>query len=449
MKKRETLFIGFMLFSMFFGAGNLIFPPMLGSEAGTSFWPAIIGFIVTGVGLPFAVLFAISLVSGGIKTISSRVHPVFASVFIVIVYLCIGPLLAIPRNATVGFEMAAAPFIHNPDFMKLGLGIFTFIFFALVFLIGLNPEKMEKYMGRWMTPALLTAMVVLCVTALWKLGSPSQPPVGGYKTGAFFTGFLDGYNTMDALAALAFGIVILSAVQDKGAQTKSQLRKHMILASLVAGVLLSLVYVFLGLSGSRMGGVGDFTSGTALLSAMAQTLFGPAGKTIIGIIFVMACLTSVVGLTTACGQYFSKLIPWASYKMIIFAVTLVGFLLANMGLAQILKVSVPFLVTAYPITIMLVVLTFLNRFFPSSRVAYATTILFTGVFALLGGLHAAGLKLGVLDTMREAMPLSSSGLEWLIPGIIGLVLGMILGLFTKKDKEKSIPAYEQSVEDAL
>jgi len=443
MKKRETLFIGFMLFSMFFGAGNLIFPPMLGSEAGTAFWPAIAGFVATGVGLPFAVLFAISLVSGGIKTISSRVHPIFASVFIVIVYLCIGPLLAIPRNATVGFEMAAAPFIHNAEYLKLGLGIFTFIFFALVFLIGLNPEKMEKYMGRWMTPALLTAIVVLCITALWKLGSPSQPPTGNYTSGAFFTGFLDGYNTMDALAALAFGIVILTAVQDKGAQTKSQLRKHMILASLVAGALLSLVYVFLGLSGMRMGDVSSFTSGTALLSAMAQTLFGPAGKIIIGLIFVMACLTSVVGLTVACGQYFSKLIPRANYKIVIFAVSLVGFLFANMGLAQILKVSVPFLVTAYPITIMLVVLTFFNGLFRNSRIVYATTILFTGLFALLGGLHAAGLEMGVLDELREAMPLSSSGLEWIVPALIGMVVGLVIGLFAKGNEEQVVAENEE------
>ncbi|WLV24470.1 branched-chain amino acid transport system II carrier protein [Aciduricibacillus chroicocephali] len=448
MKKRDTLFIGFMLFSMFFGAGNLIFPPMLGAQAGTSFWPAIIGFITTGVGLPFAVLFAISLVEGGIRTIGSRVHPKFATIFIVLVYLCIGPLLAIPRNATVAFEMAAAPFIKNPAHMTLGLGIFTFVFFTLVFLIALKPEKMDKYMGRWMAPALLGVMIILCVVALTHLGAPTQAPDQAYSSGAYFAGFLDGYNTMDALAALAFGIVILTAIQDKGVESKKQLRINMILASLVAGVLLSFVYIFLGMSGARMGAAGEFAAGTSLLSAMAQTLFGPAGKIILGLMFLMACLTSVAGLVSACGQYFSKLISWASHKQVAFGVSLIGFLLANMGLAQILKVSVPFLVTAYPITIMLVVLTFCSGLFRNMRIAYATTILFTGVFALLGGLHAAGLNLGIFDTIREAMPLSSYGLEWVLPGLIGLAAGAIFGLMIPREMEEHT-AERVSAEDAV
>lgn len=448
MRKRDTLFIGFMLFSMFFGAGNLIFPPMLGAQAGTSFWPAIIGFITTGVGLPFALLFAISLVEGGIRTIGSRVHPVFSTVFIVLVYLCIGPLLAIPRNATVGFEMAAAPFIKNPDHMALGLGIFTFIFFTLVYLIALKPEKMEKYMGRWMAPILLGVMVVLCVFAFMHLGSPSQAPDEAYSSGAYFTGFLDGYNTMDALAALAFGIVILTAIQDKGVESKSSLRIHMILASLVAGVLLSLVYIFLGMSGARMGAAGDFAAGTSLLTAMAQVLFGPAGKVILGVMFLMACLTSVAGLVSACGQYFSKLIPRVSHKVAAFIVTAIGFLLANMGLAQILKVSVPFLVTAYPITIMLVVLTFCSRLFRNMRIAYATTILFTGIFALLGGLAAAGLHMGVIDTVREAMPLAEYGLEWVLPALIGLIAGAVIGFFMPRAEETSLD-FPASAEDVV
>ncbi|CAM3022597.1 branched-chain amino acid transport system II carrier protein [Paenibacillus sediminis] len=431
MRKLDTLFIGFMLFSMFFGAGNLIFPPFLGAQSGTSYWLAMSGFIVTGVGLPFAVLFAISLVQGGIQTIGNRVHPLFSTIFMVIIYLCIGPFLAIPRNANVAYEMGIKPFLGSSSSAWV-LFLFTALFFAVAYIVSLNPSKMEKYMGRWITPALLISMVVLCVVGFIKLDDPFQSPIGQYTHGAFSTGFIEGYNTMDALASLAFGIVILTAIQQRGIHDKKQLTKYTLTASLIAGVLLAMIYVSLGLIGGKMAANGSFTNGTDILTSASTLLLGQGGKALLGFIFTLACFTTVVGLTTACGQYFSKLIPKASYKAVVTIVTLIGFTLSNLGLNQILKVSVPFLVTAYPLTIVLITLTFFHRFFNGSRKVYASALLFTGVIALIEGLNSFGLDLGPLQTFRDILPLSSVGLEWILPALVGIVVGMVLSRFSKK-----------------
>lgn len=435
MKKFDSLFIGLMLFSMFFGAGNLIFPPFLGAQSGTSFWAAMTGFVLTGVGLPLAVLLAISLVKGGIQEIGNRVHPVFSTVFMVIVYLSIGPFLAIPRNANVAFEMGVIPFVNPSWNSTLVLFLYSVIFFLLVYVISLNPSKMEKYMGRWITPTLVLAMVVLCVVGFVKLDGPLQAPVGEYQTGAFFKGFLEGYNTMDALASLAFGIVILTAVKQKGVRDDKLLTKYTLKAALVAGVLLTLVYVSIGWMGGKMAVNESFEGGAQILSSASTLLFGKSGTALLGFIFTLACFTTVVGLTTACGQYFSNLIPKMSYKSVVLVVTLIGFTLSNLGLSQILKVSVPFLVTAYPLTIVLIALTFLNRYFKNSRVVYGSAMLFTGVFAVLGGLGATGMDLGALQNLREVLPFSSVGLEWIIPSIVGTGIGMVLSNFSKPEPE--------------
>jgi branched-chain amino acid:cation transporter, LIVCS family len=432
MKKFDTLVIGLMLFSMFFGAGNLIFPPVLGAQAGTSYWLAIGGFILTGVGLPFAVLLAVSLVKDGAAEIGNRVHPWFSTIFMVIVYLSIGPFLAIPRNANVAYEMGIKPFLGSSSNSSFVLLAFSAVFFALVFVVSLNPSKMEQYMGRWITPVLLVAMVTLCTIGLFKMDGHLQTPAEPYQANAFSTGFIEGYNTMDALAALAFGIVILSAIKQRGITDKKQLTNYTLKAALVAGVLLSLVYVSLGLIGGKMAASGSYASGTDLLTVASTLLLGSSGKALLGFIFTLACFTTVVGLTVACGQYFSKLLPKVSYRTVALIVTLIGFTLSNMGLAQILKVSVPFLVTAYPLTIVLTVLTFFSRYYKNIRKVYGSAMLFTGIFAVNSGLATAGVNLGFLQSVAKVLPFASVGLEWIIPALVGTAIGWLLGTFEKK-----------------
>lgn len=435
MKKFDTLFIGFMLFSMFFGAGNLIFPPILGALSGTSYWLAMAGFILTAVGLPLAVLVAVSLVKGGAEALGNRVHPIFSMIFMAVVYLSIGPFLAIPRNASVAFEMGVLPFAPESFNKTAALFVYSAVFFLIVFLTALNHEKMEKYMGRWITPVLLIAIVVLCTAGFVKLGGHFQAPSAGYDKGAFFKGFLEGYNTMDALASLAFGIVILTAVKQRGISNEKQLTRYTVKAAFVAGALLALIYVSLGFVGGKMGAEGSFESGTELLTATSAFLLGKSGPALLGLIFTLACFTTVVGLTVACGQYFSNLLPKLSYKAVVSMVALIGFVLSNAGLAQILKVSVPFLVTAYPLTIVLVTLSFFHRFFKNPRLVYGTAMLFTGVFAAISGLSTFGLNLGPILTLRNALPFASAGMDWVVPALAGTLLGMAMGGKTQKTTE--------------
>ncbi|WP_286231010.1 branched-chain amino acid transport system II carrier protein [Neobacillus mesonae] len=427
MKKRDTFFVGLMLFSMFFGAGNLIFPPFLGMGAGTSFLPAIIGFIITGVGLPLLVISAIALVKDGGNALGNRVHPWFGAAFTVMVYLSIGPFFGVPRNANVAFEMGFKPFLGNVHASQslLLLG-FTAVFFLLVFLLSLNPSKVVDYMGRIITPTLLLSIVVLCVTGFFKLNKPLQGPNETYQTATLFKGFIDGYSTMDALAALAFGIVILSTIQQKGVTDQKQLTAYTVKAGFVAGGALALVYAGIGFIGARMASYGTFDNGTALLSSAATILLGNGGKILLGFIFTLACFTTCVGLTIACGQYFSKMARKLSYRTVVTLVTVVSFLIANLGLNQIISISVPFLVMAYPLTIVLVTLAFFHRFFGGSQKVYASAMFLTGFVSLYDGLKMFGLKWSLLESLMSQLPFASVGLGWVVPAVVGGLVGFVL-----------------------
>lgn len=437
MKKKDTVFVGLMLFSMFFGAGNLIFPPFLGMGSGTSFWPAITGFIVTAVGLPLLVITAIARVKDGVNTLGNRVHPWFGTIFTIVVYLSIGPFFGIPRNANVAFEMGFKPFLGNVSMSEpwLLLG-FTAVFFLIVYLVSLNPSKVVDYMGRMITPALLLSIVVLCVTGFLKLDQPLKAPSENYQTASLFKGFIDGYSTMDALAALAFGIVILTTIQQKGVNDRKLLTAYTIKAGLVAGAALALVYIGIGFIGARMASYGTFDNGTALLSSASTILLGTAGKVLLGVIFTLACFTTCVGLTIACGQYFSKIAPKISYRLVVTVVTIASFLIANLGLNQIIFVSIPFLVMAYPLTIVLVTLAFLHRFFGGAQKVYAGAMLLTGVVSLFDGLKMFGLKWGFIESVMGNLPFSSVGLGWVVPAVVGGVVGLVLEKLSRSGTEE-------------
>jgi branched-chain amino acid:cation transporter, LIVCS family len=437
MKKKDTLFVGLMLFSMFFGAGNLIFPPFLGMGSGTSFWPAIIGFITTAVGLPLLVLMAIALVKDGVNTLGSRVHPWFGPIFTVVVYLSIGPFFGVPRNANVAFEMGFKPFLGHVSVSQsmLLLG-FTAVFFLLVYLLSLNPSKVVDYMGRFITPTLLLSIVVLCVTGFLKLDQPLQAPVENYQSASLFKGFIDGYSTMDALAALAFGIVVLTTLKQKGVSSKKELTSYTVKAGLVAGTALALVYVAIGLLGAKMAGYGTFDNGTAILSSASTLLLGNSGKVLLGVIFTLACFTTCVGLTIACGQYFSKVAPKLSYRLVVTLVTVASFLIANLGLNQIITISVPFLVMAYPLTIVLVTLAFFHRFFGGSQKVYALSMLLTGLVSLFDGLKMFGVKMSFLEAFMSSLPFASVGLSWVVPALVGALAGLVWEKFRRTSSPK-------------
>ena len=424
MKTRDVLFTGLMLFSLFFGAGNLIFPPYLGMEAGTAVWPAVLGFIVTGVGLPLLSVAAVAFTKDGIRSLGNAVHPLFSLCFSLAVYLAIGPFFGIPRAASVAYEIGAKPFF--PESGSLVMWLFTGLFFALVYWLSLTPSKLVDRIGQLLTPMLLLSIAVLCLTGLIRLDDPQAMPAEKYASAPFVKGMLEGYLTMDTIAALAFGIVVIHALRDRGVDRPALQAKATVQAGLIAGLGLALVYGGIATIGARMAGVGSFANGAELLSYVSSLLFGSGGKLLLGVIVALACLTTAVGLVAACAQYFQELTPTVSYRTYVIVLTLFSFLMSNLGLNALIAVSVPVLTMLYPLAIVLVALSFFRRFYHGSAKVYGMALLFTGMFSLYDGLKTIGLETAWLEPLLSWAPLFSVGLGWVVPALIGAALGLMI-----------------------
>ncbi len=430
-----VLAIGFMLFALFFGAGNLIFPAMLGQSAGTNIWSANAGFIVTGVGLPLLGVLALGY-SGksDLQSLASRVHPVFGLAFTVILYLAIGPLFAIPRTGTASFEMGIRPFLSE-ETSSLGLLIFTILFFGVTVFFSLKSTKIVDIVGKVLTPLLLVFIGILIATAfIFPIGS-FQAPTENYVDGSFFTGFQEGYLTMDALAAFVFGIVVINAVKAKGATTKKEIMIAVTKAGSIAAGLLAIIYTSLSYIGaSSVGALGLLENGGAVLSGASNHFFGAYGGLLLSLIVIAACLTTSIGLIISCSSYFNKLLPSISYKTFVILLSTISAIFANVGLTQLISVSVPVLVAIYPFVVCLMALTFLHSFFNGKKEVYQGSMILTSIVAFTDALKAAGMSIAPLENLfATILPLYEVGLGWIFPAIIGGLLGFV---FRKVKKEK-------------
>lgn len=438
LSKKDLLFIGLMLFCLFFGAGNLIFPPFMGQLAGDKIWIVMIGFFITAVGFPVLGVIAVSK-SGGLTNLAKRLNPVFATIFTVLIYLSIGPGLGIPRAGSLPFEMAVAPYLPEGMSIKLSLLLYTLIFFTIAYWLSLSPTKLVDRMGKVLTPTLLLLILVMVVGSFIK-------PLGGYGAASssyeispFFKGFLDGYLTMDTIAALNFGIVIALAIKSKGIKDEKVIVSSSIKAGLIAGGLLTVIYVLLAHLGAASGGKYGLTeNGAQTLTNVTTYIFGKPGAILLALIFTLACLTTCVGLITSCSQYFSTLTNKISYKNWVRVLTLFSMLLANMGLTKILSISVPVLNAIYPIAIMLIVLSMLDFIFKGDSLTYSLTILFTGVVSIIDALGQVGVKIGFITKSITFLPLYNEGLAWITPAITGIILGLCVKFIKEFLKENKI-----------
>ncbi|KEI06951.1 branched-chain amino acid transport system II carrier protein [Clostridium botulinum] len=426
---KNLLLVSLMLFSLFFGAGNLIFPPFLGQAAGSNTWIAMCGFFVTAVGFPILGVIAVAK-SGGLHALSKKVHPAFAVVFTVLIYLSIGPCLGIPRAGSLPFEMAVAPFLPEGLISnRLALFSYTFVFFSVAYWLCLTPSKLVNRMGKVLTPTLLTLITCIFLASLFKPLGGYGEATGEYVKSPLVKGFLDGYLTMDTIAALNFGIVISLAVKAKGVKAQKAVINNSIKAGLIAGALLVFIYSMLGHLGATSGGrFGVTENGAQTLANIMQYIFGKPGLVLLAITFTLACLTTCVGLITSCSQYFVTVIPNVKYITFVRGLSLSSMVLANMGLTKILAVSVPVLDAIYPIAIVLILLSMVDSLFRESSVVYISTIAFTSVISILYALSSAGLKLEVLEQLLNKLPLYSQGLGWVVPSAVGFVLGLVLKL---------------------
>ena len=428
--------IGTMLFGMFFGAGNLIFPIQLGQLAGTNFWLALAGFLVTAIGLPFLGILAIGLSgSNGVRELSNRVHPVFGFLFSLFLYLTIGPFFAIPRTATVPFAVGIEPYVGDGH-IALFLAIFSFLFFLLVYYFSLNPAKIMDVIGKYLTPAFLLFLFLLIIISLVRPMGSFQEPQGTYLNNAFMTGFKEGYNTMDALASLAFGIVVINAIKAKGISDVKSIAKTTWKSGIFAMLLMMLIYGFITYMGSSsVQAVGMFENGGLIFAAVAKHYFGSFGGILLAIIIVLACLKTSIGLITSCSEFFHEAFPKISYKSFVFILCAVSFLFANLGLNKIIQFAVPVLMFLYPLAIVLIVLALVSPLFKGKQSVYLMAMVLTFFVSILDGYQALvksmpEAKLMFFDQIgafyENILPFYDRGLGWIVPALVGAVIGYFI-----------------------
>ncbi len=434
--KGELVSVASMLFGLFFGAGNLIFPVYMGQLAGANLAPAVVGFLITGVGLPLMGVTAIGISrSDGLIELSGKVSHSYCVFFTCALYLTIGPFFAIPRCAAVPFTVGVEPLLGEGASAALALGIFSALFFAAVLGFSLFPGKILTWVGRILTPLFLLFLGVLITAALLDpMGAISQvPPAAGYDTAPFVTGFLSGYDTMDALASLAFGIVIINVIRGLGIRDAHDVAKNTVRAGIFSCLLMALIYLAVTVVGAQTRGLYDTcANGGEVLTLIAHYYFGKAGALILAVTVTFACLKTAVGLVTSCAETFRELFPHAlSYRAWAILFSGFSFFVANLGLNTIVDYSVPMLMLLYPLAITLILLGLSGDLFGHSRCVYGFVTGFTLIPAVLDffralpkaaitALHVQPL----IDAAAAVLPLYEKGFGWLLPAFLGLVIGL-------------------------
>lgn len=437
LKKNSYISIGLMLFALFFGAGNLIFPAFLGQNAGSNLSVAMIGFIIMGVGLPLLGVLVMGY-SGAqdLLDLSGRAGKGFGITFTTLLYLTIGPFFAIPRTGTTTFELGLSSFIA-PENTVIAQAIFLAIFMGITLWLSLTPNKLVDRIGTIITPVLLVSMIILIIASLLNPMGSAQAPTEAYSTNslAFTNGLMEGYNTMDALASLVFGIIVINSVKLYGAKTEKQIFSNTTKAAVIAALLLALVYVFISNIGTTSVSVlGLQKTGAGVLTGATTFYFGNVGKILLFVIVFLACLTTSVGLVTACATYFVRLYDKISYKTYVVGLSLFSFAVGNYGLAAIIQGAVPVLVLLYPLTMVLILLGFANNLFGGKKVVYASTALVTGAYSLYTTI-ASTFKLSVpaVDNfLVKVLPIQGD-FSWINFAVLGFILGLVLSLVKKEN----------------
>ncbi|WP_239775861.1 branched-chain amino acid transport system II carrier protein [Mammaliicoccus sp. K-M42] len=432
---KNIFVVGFMLFAIFFGAGNLIFPPALGLSSGNFFWPAIFGFVITGIGLPLIGVITGSIEEKGYRVALGKIHPVFAVVLLVAISLTIGPLFAIPRTAATSFEMGITPIFETTSSMSLL--IFTLIYFIIVFYLSFNSSKMVDKVGSILTPLLLISITALIVKAFITLSGEStvsgDPAVYSSSGTSFGKGFVEGYLTMDAIAAIAFSMIVITAIKSKGVTKETGLFKQTIFAGIIAAIALGFIYISLGWIGNHMNVSAETIKelnangqniGTYLLTSAANLAFGEFGKYLIGIIVALACLTTATGLIVSVSEFFNELLPKISYKWFVAIFTLISFILSNQGLTTVIKGSLPVLLVLYPIAITAVLLILLAKYVKTPPIAQQLAVAFVTIISFISVFNQ--MEWATIGFISK-LPLAQYQMEWIPFAIVGFIIGFIIG----------------------
>ena len=437
LSSKEYIYVASMLFGLFFGAGNLIFPVYMGQMAGRHIWQAAAGFLITGVGLPLMGVAALGISrSSGLYEMGLKVSRGFSLGFTCLLYLTIGPFFAVPRCATTSFTVGLEQVLPQGN-TKLYLLLFSLAFFAAVLFFALRPGKILVWVGKVLNPCFLLFLAVLIVSAMLHptAAVADVVPEGKYAAQPFFTGFLEGYNTMDALASLAFGIIVVQVIRDLGVEEPSAVAGSTVRAGIFSCLFMALIYIAVTLAGRQSRGVLEASeNGGTALAQIAQHYLGTAGLFILAATVTLACLKTAVGLITSCAETFTALFPKGpKYRTWAVIFSLISLLLANLGLNAIIAYSLPVLMFLYPLSIALIALALLGKFFGHDRTVYCWTMGFTLIAAIYD--FVVALPAGVYNTINgdaikafgaAYLPFAKLGLGWVCPTLVGAAIGLIL-----------------------
>jgi len=429
-KLNDVVVIGFALFAMFFGAGNLIFPPYIGFELGGKWFLGLLGFMLTGIGLPLLGIIAMAQNEGSFDNFAGKAGKTFANVLNFVIVLCIGPLLAIPRTGATTYEMGIAPIMPNFNILLACL-----IFFAINIYFTINESKVIDNVGKILTPTLLIMLAIIIIKGI-------IDPIGGFTASKipnpFGKSFLEGYQTMDALASTIFAGIIINAIKERGYNEAKDKIKLTIISGLIAALGLLFVYgglMYLGATASTLyeGEIGK----TELLISIVEKEFGNFGKIALGLAVSLACLTTSVGLTATAAEYFSRLTKnRISYKTMVVIISLFSAFIGAFGVENIIKFSVPILVSVYPVVIVLILMNAFDSFI-KNNLCYAYATIFTLLISVVDGLSAAKLNVNKIYEVIYYLPLTKEGFAWVYTAGLGIILGMMHSAFNKKLKKEN------------
>ncbi len=426
-RKKEVLILGFALFAMFFGAGNLIFPPSLGIDMGKDWLVAGIGFLLTGVGLPLLGVLAFTKI-GRLEDFSVKISSRFNTLYCTALVFVIGPLFAIPRTGSTTFEMGVLPSFPNVNPLVLSI-ITSTAFFGITLILVIKESKITDIIGKFLTPVIL---IILAAIAFLGITGNIGTPVDKNITGVFAKGFVSGYQTMDALASVIFGVVIVKGLEGKGIVEEKEQRYFLSGSALIAAIGLGLIYFSLMYLGARVSGVGTFSTTSAALY-LAEITLGSAGKIAFGICVATACLTTSVGLVAIASDWFARFTP-ISYKMWSVIICVFSGVMAIGGVDFIIKLSIPVLCILYPVTIILILL---NVFGVKHVLVYRTATYTTLVVIILEEVFSKILHVTPVTNFLAKIPMAESGFVWVVPCLVGMAVAFVAAPIRKTAKLKA------------
>lgn len=436
--KRKMLLVSFMLFSLFFGAGNLIFPPFLGQNAGSQTPLAMLGFLITAVVLPVLGVVAVAQFDG-LDKLASKVNPRFAIVFTILIYLSIGPGLGIPRAASVPFEMAIAPYLPESASFGVFMLLYSLVFFLVAGWLALTPNKLVDRIGKCLTPSLLILLTFLFINFAFRGDAAVASAQAAYQEGPFVKGFLEGYQTMDTIAALNFGLVIATTLRALNVKEKKGVMHYTIRAGIFAGSILALIYVMLSFMGMRTSAVYPIQdNGAWTLRCIVHQLFGDTGAILLAVIFTLACLTTCVGLITSISQYFSTLTNKLTYRQWAYIIVGFSFIVCNQGLTTILSISVPVLNAIYPISIVLIVLGLLDKKIGNNPYMYPCTVTAVGIISVVYALDELHVPLGFISKACHVLPFYKFGMGWVVVALVMMGISLVLPKVLRKEVPETV-----------